>query len=81
VALAASLILAFAASDLLNATEQATPPSFVSIGQLVAGPYAPVLEVLALVLAAAVLGAMMLAKIEGGSGTSRREEEEGGIQK
>jgi NADH:ubiquinone oxidoreductase subunit 6 (subunit J) len=64
VALAASLILAFVASSFLGSVEQATAPSFVGIGQFIAGPFAPALELLALVLAAAILGAMMLAKVE-----------------
>jgi NADH-quinone oxidoreductase subunit J len=64
VVLAASLALAFAASHLLNSVEASTAPSFVGIGQFIAGPFAPALELLALVLAAAVLGAMMLAKVE-----------------
>ena len=51
VVLAASLALAFAASHLLNSVEASTAPSFVGIGQFI-------------VLAAAVLGAMMLAKEE-----------------
>jgi NADH:ubiquinone oxidoreductase subunit 6 (subunit J) len=62
--LAVSLALAFAASDLLNTAEAATAPSFVGIGQFISGPFAPALELLALVLAAAILGAMMLAKVE-----------------
>jgi NADH:ubiquinone oxidoreductase subunit 6 (subunit J) len=78
VALAASLILAFAASSLLKASEQSTPPSFVNIGELVAGPYAPVLEMLALVLAAAVLGAVMLAKVEHGSDGDGKKGDGGG---
>jgi NADH-quinone oxidoreductase subunit J len=64
VVLAGSFALAFAASDLLKSAEQSTPPSFVGIGQFIAGPFAPALELLALVLAAAILGAMMLAKVE-----------------
>jgi NADH:ubiquinone oxidoreductase subunit 6 (subunit J) len=62
--LAVSLILAFAASQLLRSAEQATAPGFIGIGELISGPFAPVLEVLALVLAASILGAMMLAKVE-----------------
>jgi NADH:ubiquinone oxidoreductase subunit 6 (subunit J) len=65
IALASSLILAFLASSFLGTVEQKSAPSFVSIGQFIAGPFAPALELLALVLAAAVLGAVMLAKVEG----------------
>jgi NADH-quinone oxidoreductase subunit J len=64
VVLAVSLGLAFAASDLLKSTEQSTAPSFIDIGRFIAGPFAPALELLALVLAASILGAMMLAKVE-----------------
>ena len=84
VALAASLILAFAASSLLKATEQATasqlrqhrPARRRAVRARPRGAGA--------VLAAAVLGAMMLAKIEGGRGGDEQEEgqeEEGGMQK
>lgn len=64
VALAGSLALSFAASSLLNSVEQSAAPSFTGIGQFIAGPFAPALDLLALVLAAAILGAMMLAKVE-----------------
>ncbi len=64
IALASSLVLSFVASSFLESVEQATAPSFVGIGQFIAGPFAPALELLALVLAAAMLGAMMLAKVE-----------------
>jgi NADH:ubiquinone oxidoreductase subunit 6 (subunit J) len=63
-ALAFSLALSFAASDLANTVESSAAPSFTGIGQFIAGPFAPALELLALVLAAAILGAMMLAKVE-----------------
>jgi NADH-quinone oxidoreductase subunit J len=63
-ALAFSLALSFAASDLANTVDSSTAPSFTGIGQFIAGPFAPALELLALVLAAAILGAMMLAKVE-----------------
>jgi len=63
-ALAASLILAFVASNFMGAVEQTTAPTFVGIGRFIAGPFAPALELLALVLAAGILGAMMLAKVE-----------------
>src|SRR5208283_2294753 len=65
-ALGLSLALAFLASGQLRSVEQSVPPKFnlVYIGQLISGPYAPVLEILAMVLAASILGAMMLAKVD-----------------
>ncbi len=64
VALAFSFVSSFFAAGLSSASEQASAPSFVDIGKLLSGPYAPVLEVLALVLAASVLGALTLAKVD-----------------
>ncbi len=64
VALIASLVSSFIAAGLSTTAEQPTAPSFVGIGQLLTGQYAPVFEVLALVLAASVLGALTLAKVE-----------------
>jgi NADH:ubiquinone oxidoreductase subunit 6 (subunit J) len=64
VALALSLVLSFTGSALSNAPLQASAPSFVGIGQILTGQFGPILEVLALVLAASVLGAMALAKVE-----------------
>lgn len=64
VVLAVSLAVSFAASALLSSAEQTVAPSFTGIGQFISGPFAPALEILALVLAAAILGAMMLAKVE-----------------
>ncbi len=63
-ALVASLVSSFVASGLPTASGQATAPSFVGIGKLLTGQYGPALEVLALVLAASVLGALTLAKVE-----------------
>lgn len=63
-ALVVSLVSSFYAAGLPTAPEQAQAPSFVGIGQLLTGTYAPALEVLALVLAASVLGALTLAKVE-----------------
>jgi NADH:ubiquinone oxidoreductase subunit 6 (subunit J) len=64
VALALSLVLSFRGPALANATPQALAPSFEGIGQILTGQFGPTLEVLALVLAASVLGAMALAKVE-----------------
>ena len=70
-ALVISLVSSYIAAGLSTASEQASAPSFVGIGQLLTGQYAPVLEVLALVLAASVLGALTLAKVEpAGDGVS-----------
>jgi len=63
-ALVFSLVTSFFAAGFSNASEQATSPSFLGIGQLLTGHYAPVFEVLALVLAASVLGALTLAKVD-----------------
>ena len=75
-ALVASLVSSFVASGLSTASEQASAPSFVGIGQLLTGRYAPALEVLALVLAASVLGALALAKVDpsGRGGAVKKEE-------
>ncbi len=65
--LAVSLGLSFAASALLDSAEQTVTATFGTgsgIGQLISGPFAPALELVALVLAAAIVGAMMLAKVE-----------------
>lgn len=64
VALVFSLVSSFFAAGLSTASEQASAPSFLDIGRLLTGQYAPVLEVLALVLAASVLGALTLAKVD-----------------
>jgi NADH:ubiquinone oxidoreductase subunit 6 (subunit J) len=63
-ALAVSLVSSFFAAGLSTTSEQATAPNFVDIGSLLTGQYAPVLEVLALVLAASVLAALALAKVD-----------------
>jgi NADH:ubiquinone oxidoreductase subunit 6 (subunit J) len=63
-ALVVSLVSSFFAAGLSTAGEQANAPSFVDIGSLLTGEYAPVLEALALVLAASVLGALTLAKVD-----------------
>jgi NADH:ubiquinone oxidoreductase subunit 6 (subunit J) len=75
IALVASLVSSFIAASFSTASEQATAPSFVGIGQLLTGQYAPALEVMALVLAAAVLGAITLAKVDPASGRAAEERE------
>ncbi len=64
IALVASLVSSFIAAGFSTTGEQPTPPSFEGIGQLLTGEYAPALEVIALVLAASVLGALALAKVD-----------------
>lgn len=76
VALVFSLVTSFFGAGLSSASEQAAPPGFLGIGQLLTGHYAPVFEVLALVLAASVLGALTLAKVDppnGGDSTAKAE--------
>jgi NADH:ubiquinone oxidoreductase subunit 6 (subunit J) len=63
-ALAVSLVASFFAAWLSTTSEQAAAPNFVDIGSLLTGQYAPILEILALVLAASVLGALALAKVD-----------------
>lgn len=77
VALVLSLVSSFMASSLSASGEQGTAPSFVGIGQLLTGRYAPALEALALVLAASVLGALTLAKVDPARETSAVERKEG----
>ncbi len=66
VGLAVSLVLSFAASNLLNVNAQLTAPDFVEIGRFISTQFSPALQVLALVLASAVMGAIMLSKVERG---------------
>jgi NADH:ubiquinone oxidoreductase subunit 6 (subunit J) len=77
-ALVVSLVSSFIAAGLSSAAEQAAAPDFVGIGQLLTGRYAPVLEVLALVLAASVLGALTLAKVEPAEGAAPAAQAAGG---
>jgi NADH:ubiquinone oxidoreductase subunit 6 (subunit J) len=63
-AIAISLIFAFMASNLWKITPSATAPSLLEIGKLISTEFSPALQVLALVLAASVLGAITLAKVE-----------------
>jgi len=69
-AIAGSLALAVVGSSLLNSTSIQNAASFLQIGQLISTGYAPVLEVLALVLAASVIGAITLSRVD-------REDKEG----
>ncbi len=62
--LAISLVLSFVASEYFTAAEQATAPDFVQIGKFISTTFSPALQILALVLASAVLGAIFLARVE-----------------
>ena len=63
--LAVIIALAFAvvSTDLSQSQIQNTA-GFLQIGQLISGGYSPVLEVLALVLGAAVVGALTLSRVD-----------------
>jgi len=63
-AVALTLILSFGASSTANASAQASAPSFDEIGRILTSQYAPVLEILALILSASLVGALTLAKVE-----------------
>lgn len=63
-AIAGSLALAVVGSSLSVSTNIQNTTGFLQIGQLISTGYAPVLEVLALVLAASVIGAITLARID-----------------
>jgi NADH-quinone oxidoreductase subunit J len=61
-AIVISLTLAVAGSSLTAYTKLQNPSTFLQIGQLLSTNYSPVLEVLALVLAASVIGALTLSR-------------------
>ena len=67
-AIAAALALAVTSTNLSSYTLIQNSAGFVQIGQLISTGYSPVLEVLALVLGAAIIGALTLAR------TDREEE-------
>ncbi|MBI3841505.1 MAG: NADH-quinone oxidoreductase subunit J [Thaumarchaeota archaeon] len=63
--LAVTIALAFAVLDTgLFSITQTNPADFVKIGELISTGYAPVLEVLALILAASVVGALTLSRVD-----------------
>lgn len=64
VALALTLVFSFGASTTSNVIEQASGPSYLEIGQILTSQYGPVLEILALVIGASLVGALTLAKVE-----------------
>jgi NADH:ubiquinone oxidoreductase subunit 6 (subunit J) len=61
-AIVVSLALAVAGSSLASYTKLQNPSTFLQIGQLLSTSYSPVLEVLALVLAASIIGALTLSR-------------------
>jgi NADH-quinone oxidoreductase subunit J len=63
-ALVIALFAAVWSTDLSNETTIQNTAGFLQIGQLISGGYAPVLEVLALVLGAAVVGALTLSRTD-----------------
>jgi NADH:ubiquinone oxidoreductase subunit 6 (subunit J) len=64
VAIVGTLTLAYTASKLYDVTTQQGTASFLQIGQLISTSLAPVLQILALVLAVSVIGALTLAKVD-----------------
>lgn len=63
-AIVGTLILAYTSSKLYGITTQAGNATFLQIGQLISTSLAPVLQILALVLAVSVIGALTLAKVD-----------------
>lgn len=64
VAVAGALILAAVTSNFSGETDLQNTANFLQIGQLISTGYSPVLEVLALVLAASVIGALTLSRAD-----------------
>ncbi len=64
VAIAGSLVAAVVGSSLTSSTELENAAGYLQIGQLISTGYAPILEVLALVLAASVIGAITLSRAD-----------------
>ena len=63
-ALVAALVLAVLDTGVSAATTISNTAGFLQIGQLISTNYAPVLEVLALVLAASIVGALTLSSVD-----------------
>ncbi len=63
-AVAIALSLAAVSSDLSNVTAYTNTATFIQIGQLISTQYSSVLEVLALVLAASIVGALTLSRTD-----------------
>lgn len=64
VAVAGAIIFAAVSSNFSGETSLQNTADFLQIGQLISTGYAPVLEVLALVLAASVIGALTLSRVD-----------------
>jgi NADH:ubiquinone oxidoreductase subunit 6 (subunit J) len=64
VAIAVSFGFAAAGSTILGTTTLINSVSFLQIGELISRNFAPILETLALVLAASIIGALTLSKVE-----------------
>jgi NADH-quinone oxidoreductase subunit J len=63
-AITVALALAVVATDLTGVVNLANSATFVDIGQLISTGDSPILEVLALVLAASVVGALTLSRVD-----------------
>lgn len=63
-AVAAAVSLAAIGSNLSGSTDLQNTAGFLQIGQLISTRFSPVLEVLALVLAASVVGALTLSRVD-----------------
>ncbi|MDG7009068.1 MAG: NADH-quinone oxidoreductase subunit J [Nitrososphaerota archaeon] len=59
-----ALVFAIIATDLSQFSSIVNTATFFNIGQLISTGYSPILEVLALVLAASVIGALTLARVD-----------------
>ena len=66
VAVVMALTFAVLATNLTQFSDLANTATFVDIGSLISTGYAPILEVLALVLAASIVGALALSRIDRG---------------
>jgi NADH:ubiquinone oxidoreductase subunit 6 (subunit J) len=64
VAVTVALAVAVVATNLSQFASIANTETFVNIGQLISTGYAPVLEILALVLAASIIGALALSRVD-----------------
>ena len=63
-AVAGTIIYAAVSSGLPSGTGIQNTSDFLQIGQLISTGYAPILEVLALVLAASIIGALTLSRVD-----------------
>ena len=63
-AIVVALVVAIASTNLTSETQLQNSASFLQIGQLISSTYSPVLEILALVLGAAVVGALTLSRVD-----------------